>query len=184
MIKSLLDRLVTDKKLIPPLEFVIKVVCVYASWKLFFYAATHYAFMKPFWVALTDFMAGLSIRTAAFILEIFGEPNTFNKRNLIIDGTPGIYVADHCIGLAPMVVFSFLILFFTGSWKNKLWFVPMGNAVILLINALRVAALAYTAAHYSSRFFEINHTVIYVGITYGAILAMVIWWMNRFYLEE
>lgn len=169
--------------MIAPAEFVIKVLLVYAGWKLFHYSATHFSFLMPFWKSISDSMASVSIRIASALLTLAGEPNTFNKRNLIIEGTPGIFVADHCIGLAPMVVFSFLILFFTGSAKAKLWFIPLGNILILLINTLRVAGLAYTAAHYSEGFFEINHSLIYVVLTYGMIFLLVSWWMNRFYRD-
>lgn len=169
--------------MIAPAEFVIKVLLVYAGWKSFYYAATHYAVLAPFWKSLSDFMASVSIQIASVFLNLAGESNTFNKRNLIIDGTPGIFVADHCIGLAPMVVFTFLVLFFTGKVQNKLWFIPLGNFLILLINSLRVAGLAYTAAHYSAGFFEINHSLIYVVLTYGMIFLLVGWWMNRFYRD-
>jgi exosortase/archaeosortase family protein len=169
--------------MIAPAEFVIKVLLVYGGWKVFHYAATHYTILAPFWKTVSDFMASVSIKIASVVLSLAGESNTYNKRNLIIDGTPGIFVADHCIGLAPMVVFSFLILFFTGKIQNKLWFIPLGNLLILLINALRVAGLAYTAAHYSAGFFEINHSLIYVVLTYGTIFLLVVWWMNQFYQD-
>lgn len=120
-----------------------------------------------------------SITSAA--LNYFGA-DTFSEGIEIIYSVSNnhIRVEDHCLATPAMVVFAFSIVLFGGHWKNKLWFIPLGLFGIFIINLLRLMFVCYAFEHFSQKFYEINHSLIYVAITYGLIMAMIIWWMKRF----
>lgn len=44
-----------------------------------------------------------------------------------------------CTGVKQMIMFSFIIIFYYGPWKKKLWFIPISAIFLNLINVLRIA---------------------------------------------
>lgn len=182
MLRKFLEQYITDKKLISPVLFVAKVLLVYGAWKVFHtVAVTETSFIHPYWNSFNDFVASSIIKQAAFILQDgFGYNLIYNHRNILIEGTPGYYVADHCIGIAPCIIFAGFILAYDGRFLNKLWYIPMGILAIYLINVVRVAMLGFAQKVYGELFFELAHTRVYLLLSYGLFFILVAIWMNRF----
>lgn len=182
MLKKLLQKFVTDKKLIAPLEFIISILLVYGLWKVFHtYASTPGSAINSYWADLNNWFAGKIVAVSVWILkDLAGYKVLEGQRTFIILGTKGIYVADHCVGIAPIVIFTAFIALFSGKWQHKLWFIPLGVAGIFLINVFRVAALGFVQVHFSEAFFNLSHSYVYLLLTYGLIFLMVSVWMNKF----
>ncbi len=160
------------------IEFVLKIFLVYGGWRIF----SRYCFDLPVWVRLKEQLATATTKVAAFMLAPFvADKITVYPRYLIIKGAAGVYVADLCLSIPAMVIFTAFILIYSGKWQHKLWFVPLGIASIFLINAFRVASMAYIQRYYSATIFEINHSYIYVALVYGFIFLMIKFWMDKFY---
>ncbi len=184
MIHRFLSGFFTDKRLILPAEFLLKMMLVYAAWRLFKYGGEHYEnFMWGCWEYVKNMQGRLVGHLSSVLLRGMGYEVTDFGRMIIVDGTPGIFIGDLCLGIAPMVIFSGFIFVFGDNPRNKLWFIPLGLALINVINVLRTSALVLVQVHYQ-RYFKLAHENIYLYLTYGLIFALLLWWMNRLAFKE
>src|SRR6266568_2870732 len=55
-------------------------------------------------------------------------------RTIGIDGTNGLWIGDPCNGITIFALFTFFIIAYPGSWKKKLWFIPLGITLIHTLN--------------------------------------------------
>lgn len=161
--------------------FVIKILAVYAGWKIIHYFLLHTVVAGHLWLKLIDRLGSFYAGMSSAILNLTGE-ETYHTGISVVYQYSGrsILAEEHCLAIPAIVVFIGSILFFTGSWKNKLWFIPMGVFAVIVINTIRFVFLCYTFEHFSLSFFEINHSLIYVVITYSLIMLLIIWWMQKF----
>ncbi len=172
-----LKATLADKRKKEGLLFLIKIIGSYAIWKLISFYLEN---AEPqWWIALQNFIAKQIVHTSALILQyVFAVELHFNDRNLTIVGTPGIYVADHCLGIPSMVVFTLFILFFRGKVTHKLWYIPLGIFGVFCINVLRVVGLGLLQKSSSSFFWEFNHSYTFLIMTYGLIFLMIKHWID------
>ena len=178
MVRQFLDRIFSDKKLIRPVEFLFKMAIVYACWRTFkYFGEKDDNFLWGGWFWLKNVLGDSVTASAAYLLTEAGYELTYYKRLITVEGSSGIYFADLCLGIAPMVIFSGFILSYGNNWKNKLWFIPLGVLLIHGINIFRMIALILIQVHYP-RYFKLAHEYVYVVVTYGIIFLLVIWWMN------
>ena len=179
MLRKTLDRCLTNKRLILPLEFLLKMSAVYLAWRMFKYVAeSNEGFLWGGWFWFKNTLGNSVTASAAYFLQAANYSLYFEGRILILHGTNGIYFADLCLGVAPMVIFTGFIISYGNNLKNKLWFIPLGIFLIYCINVVRVIALALIQLHLPE-FFNLAHSYLYVVITYGLIFMLVLWWMNN-----
>jgi exosortase/archaeosortase family protein len=76
-------------------------------------------------------------------------------------------VADHCLGIPSMVVFTLFILFLEERLPTRLWYIPLGILGVFGINVLRVVGLGLLQRSSSSFFWEFNHSYTFLIMTYG-----------------
>jgi len=177
-----IEKFSSDKKLIRSAVFIAKVLVVYLVWKmLFLFLNREGTILNAYWVRFTDWFAYTTIYPAALILQkIFGYELVYNHRNIIISGTPGLFLANHCLGVSVCVIFSGFILAYKGKWVHKLWYIPFGVFCIYLVNVIRLTGLGFVQNNYSDYFFELAHTRVYLLMSYGMFFLLIILWMNRF----
>lgn len=161
--------------------FVIKIVSVYVAWKIVHYFLLHASVISPLWQKIIFRFGSLYCGISSFVLNLAGE-DTVHRGISVVYLHNGRYMRaeEHCLAIPAMVVFSCSILFFSGKWSNKLWFIPLGIFAVFIINTIRFAAICYIFEHFSAAYFELHHSFIYVVITYGLIMLMLIWWMQKF----
>lgn len=160
--------------------FLLKTAGVYAFWKVFVYAADNLSFLTPHWNAFRHSLGTLLAKICAFfVVDLFGYAGRPEGRALLIDGVPGIYIGNTCIGLSAMVIFTGLIAVYPGKWKHKLWFIPLGLILVQGSNLFRLVGLAIMQKYSSEAFVQFNHGYTYVLITYSFIFMLVVIWMNR-----
>lgn len=162
--------------------FVINMLMVYLVWKAFAYYQIHSnGFVHAGWQRLIIFLGSAYAAITSFILNLMGEVTV--PRGIAVF-YPVQYklmrIEDHCLAIPATVIFVGTILLFSGSWKNKLWFIPMGIFFIVVINLIRLVFVCETFVYFTKEFFEINHSVIYVVITYALIFGLIVWWMKKF----
>jgi len=162
--------------------FVLNMIIVYALWKVFaYYVSNSSGWAHDTWNNMIYSLGVAYSVLTSWILNVFGE-NTVPTGNAVL--FPGfnkiIYVESHCLAIPATIIFIVSIISFKGDWFNKLWFIPMGVVLIILINLLRLIFLCYTFAHFSRPVFDINHSLVYVVVTYTLIFLMIAWWMRRF----
>jgi exosortase/archaeosortase family protein len=160
-------------------KFSIKLIGSYLLWKGISYLLDTY--QPALWLSFKESLSTVTVRVAAWLCHhIIQLPVMYTTRNLLLDGTKGIFVADHCLGVPVMVVFVFFITVYEGPWRHKLWFIPLGLMSIIFINAIRIASLVYLQLNASEFYFYINHSYFYLIAYYGFVFMMIIWWLERF----
>lgn len=91
----------------------------------------------------------------------------------------GTWIGEPCNGLKVMGLFAIFIIAFQGSWKDKLWYIPMGAILIHLSNAIRVSALTIIEATHPE-YLDFNHNVTFQILIYGIIFGLWYIWVARF----
>ena len=97
---------------------------------------------------------------------------------LMMNGQPAVIVGKPCNGLVLYALFSGFVLAFPGPAQRKLWFIPLGIALIWCLNIVRVAALALNF-HYAHQSVDFNHHYTYTFVVYSFIFALWMLWARR-----
>ena len=115
------------------------------------------------------------------ILSIMPVKDNFEAvgNRIFCNGTRLLRVGDECSGLVLFVLFSGFIICYPGSWKHKLWFIPLGVLLIFFINLLRMAILSINFKYFHSSF-AFNHHVTFTYTVYLFIFLLWIVWVNKF----
>ncbi|MBD3636711.1 MAG: archaeosortase/exosortase family protein [Crocinitomicaceae bacterium] len=90
-----------------------------------------------------------------------------------------ILLGDECNGFKLFAIFSIFILVFPGSWKSKLWFIPLGLLIVHLANVIRVCSLTLIN-NYHPDYLDFNHLYTFTIFVYGIIFALWYWYAKKF----
>lgn len=122
---------------------------------------------------------------SAFFLRLFGYEidqdymvNGCDAR-LVFAGHGAICVGSGCSGLELFLLFFGFIFLMKGRIKDKLWFVPAGFLLILVLNIMRIIGLSMIYYH-NPQYLDFNHKYTFVIIVYGAIFGLWVLWVNRY----
>ncbi len=160
--------------------FLLKTAAVYAIWKAFTYSMEHVPALIPRWNSFRDGVGALLAKiTEFFVVDLFGYAGHAEGRVMYVDGTPGIFIGNSCLGISAMAIFAGLIAVYPGKWKHKLWYIPLGMLLVQGSNLFRLVSLAIMQKHSSEAFVQFNHGYTYVIITYSFIFLLVVIWFNR-----
>lgn len=162
------------------LALIWKSMLAYVLWTVIRLSFTHLAFLSPIWYSINDFFATLYIQLSSWSLGLMGHPVLFNTRNIIIQGTQGIYVGNHCLGISAGTIFVIIILLLKGPRKAKLVYSAFGLSVIFLVNWFRVVGLVFMLKYGSKAFFHFNHSYTYLALVYGIIFILIVYFQNTF----
>ncbi|WP_210519240.1 exosortase X [Hymenobacter terricola] len=97
---------------------------------------------------------------------------------VLMNGQPSVIVGTPCNGLVLYALFGGFVLAFPGPWQRKLWFIPLGIALIWCLNVVRVAALAINQ-HYAHESLDFNHHYTFLFVVYGFIFGLWMLWARR-----
>lgn len=97
---------------------------------------------------------------------------------VLMAGEQSVIVGAPCNGLVLYAVFAGFVLAFPGQWLRKAWFIPLGIALIWLLNVVRVAVLAINH-HYSHRTVDFNHHYTFTVVVYACIFGLWMLWAQR-----
>lgn len=103
----------------------------------------------------------------------FAEPSTIR----FATGT-GTKIVWGCTGLKQSFIWIVIMLIARGSWKHKLWFIPLGLVFAYLFNILRITIIAIAIEHHPD-WFEVLHDYVFKYIFYGMLFMLWLWWSNR-----
>ncbi len=93
---------------------------------------------------------------------------------ILTEGKVVISVFEGCNGLNVMIVFTAFILAFSGPFRNSIWFIPAGLALIYLLNLGRVGAL-YWMARFQPHYFYYFHKYFFTASLYAVVFLL--WWI-------
>lgn len=164
----------TQKQL---LAFIVKAVLLYIVWVLIY----------DFYIQPAQKIdAWLNYRVAtesSLFLKLFGFNGStlpgINQTIVQIDGVGMVGVGNPCNGLELFVLFAGFIICFPGSYKNKLWYIPVGLIVIHLVNAFRTFSLSLIQLK-APEYLDFNHHYTFTVIVYLLIFYLWIIWVNKY----
>lgn len=164
------------------LHFIIRVVVFFAFAFIFYKLLRKIEFIDTLYVDTLNIFASFLLETSKFIVNLFGyEAVTYGKTIKIIDDltTMGVYLDRGCMGRNVMLTFAGLIAVFPGSWKHKLWYIPAGTVVLIILNIFRISALTIIA-HCCPEYSDVNHYIIFKYTAWVFIFIMWVIWLNKF----
>ncbi len=142
-------------------------------------------FFHPQLMALHYYIIIPQTKISGWLLELIGYhafvhfPPGQQVGRIVVEGVAGVLIGSGCSGLELFVIFAGFILLFRGKAKNKLWFLPLGLLLILVLNIIRISALALIL-YYAPEYMDFNHKYTFVIMVYGAIFLLWLWWVNKF----
>ncbi len=152
----------------------------------FYYGLKNIQAIDDIYVEALNKFAKLLLIGSKFLTEFFGfEVTTYGKTIKIVDDfkASGIYLDRGCMGRNVMIGFAGLIAVFPGVVRHKIWFIPMGLALLTATNMIRISGLAITA-YCCPEYSDVNHYFWFKLVAWIIIFLLWIWWFNRFALKE
>lgn len=156
-------------------------VGVYLLWKLVDSFVLPTDAVKPVYQQFVSWFTQVYQVGIGGLLSLFGFNVVYYGNDVVmLSPDSGLRVMERCLAVSASFVFFFTVFFY---WKktfvSRLVFGVAGVAIVFLINILRLAT--YAIMHYKcpkiiSVFF---HDYGYVVITYGLILLLLIWWIEK-----
>jgi exosortase/archaeosortase family protein len=159
-------------------RFMLIVLLIHIIWKVSFSASDNDSLItfltlnvsKPF-----IFISNHLTSVTHFILNhIFGiETFRFNQQ-LYFNNSPGISIVWACSGVKQYLMMFFVILFASGSWLKKLWYIPLSVAGMYVLNIVRLVILTLVT-RFHIEWFDFTHKVIFRLVIYGGLFLF--WWL-------
>ena len=166
----------------PAIEFVVKIVSVYAVWKIFQFTVDHIPALLSIWQKGTDFYAHKIATLANKIFVAMGyDVSFYYYKAVFIIGTPGFMVEEHCIAIPATLIFGAFIAIYKGPIKHKYWYIPLGMIAVQATNFIRIFGLALLLRHAPLRYFDFNHSVTGLIFEYTTVFLMIALWMRKYH---
>lgn len=111
-------------------------------------------------------------------LNILGYETTLASCNIVQHtgySQQGVQVVWGCTGIKQGYIFTCIIAFYRGSYKDKLWYIPLGLLVIYLFNIFRIVLISAIIKHHPEQF-DLWHEYIMKYLFYIIIFAMWVIW--------
>jgi exosortase/archaeosortase family protein len=158
--------------------FVAKAIGLYLLWYLIYDLWLKKVGVLDTWII--DSIVYFTVK----ILELFGYLLFVDYHAIGLPGAySNVFIGNGCNGLELFVLFTGFILIFKGSWKDKVWFVPLGIIIIHFLNVLRVIGLIFSG-RVSVDFLAFNHKYTFTILLY--IITFIGWliWVKYFSEKE
>ena len=163
----------------PFVRFLFIAAVLFVAWFLLI------EFILNEYTGVNEFLIESLVDISGGILSFLGfdlipePPSDVVIRTVGIDGTTGVWVGDPCNGLEIIAIFVIFMLAIPGSVKHKLWFIPVGVIFIHMMNALRVAVLAWIVTKDYS-YLDFNHDYTFKVVVYTIIFVLWVIWVRNF----
>lgn len=111
-------------------------------------------------------------------LELLGYGIVHGYNSIAIIGSYGILIGNHCVGFGLSFAFVALIMAYPDFLRKKLWFIPLGILIIMIANAVRIAALVVSSFN-NGNFIKIEQHDFFNYVVYGIIFLMWLIWIKK-----
>lgn len=111
--------------------------------------------------------------TCLFRLEAW-----FDGQRLCL-GPPGtLTINNPCSGIKQFTQFSALMIFYSGPWLKKLWYIPAGLIVVHLANMVRITGLSLVIVLWPATW-HFFHDIAAKGLFYLVFFLLWVIWEER-----
>jgi len=178
-LKSIIERYKSFPAL---LKFLTNGVILVLLWLVFYQFFRYSNFVHSVYEVGTEKLTQYLLVASKFVLDSFGFETILTGKVIRIENTGGVYLDRGCLGRNLMGLYVGFILAYPGKIKHKLWVVPTGLLVILILNIIRICGLAYVVLRWPE-YVDINHHVIFKYTVYFFIFLMWYFWIKYFSLS-
>lgn len=112
------------------------------------------------------------------ILHVLKIPLRLSDHTMYFTTGSWTSINGSCSGDKQILQFLLLVLIYPGIWKHKLWYIPLGMAIIHFTNVLRIVLLAVVSVN-KPEWWHIAHNTALRGMFYVVILILWIIWVER-----
>jgi exosortase/archaeosortase family protein len=159
--------------------FILIVVVMHYAWNFWKHRYGFEVFgvniLSPVHQWLTE---QVRVQSAWFLNNILGVETKVEGSLFIFSEYSRMGVTPGCSGLKQFYQFVGIIVFFYGSWKKKVWFIPIGLLTIHLINLFRIIFLGIIVI-YKLEWFDFIHDWIVRPMFYVAMFLFWVWWVEK-----
>ena len=158
------------------LWFFVITLAFHVLWRI--WANTlHFAPISQVISALRVFLVNQVYDTSSFILRdilnvtLYTEPPDMVTKNGV-----RLILGQSAAGLKQMCQFAVLILLFSGSWKHKIWYIPVGIIILHMTNIFRIMSLVVIAMHWPQQIHYAHDNylrILYYVVIFGLWLVWV-----------
>jgi len=164
------------------LRFVVNGSLMLGGILIFYYFLRDKEFIDHYYMIGLNHFATFLLKVSKVFTELFGfEVTTYGKSIRIVDDlrASNIFLDRGCMGRNVLLGYAALISIFPGGFKHKLWYIPMGLAIITFVNILRISGLAITA-YCCPEYSDINHHYLFKLVAWIVIFILWVIWFNKF----
>lgn len=140
--------------------------------------------------AVFDFFSDILFYPSKWINDhIFGLSFTVENRDMYFNSgnvqdnykaLGWIGVHPSCSGLKQFLQFIILMMLYPGSWKKKLWFIPLGVFLIYITNIVRIVGLSLIIVEWSNQdYYKFSHDYIFRPFFYVVIFGLWVYWVEK-----
>ncbi|OIP83165.1 MAG: hypothetical protein AUK44_05895 [Porphyromonadaceae bacterium CG2_30_38_12] len=98
-------------------------------------------FLLDKWGALVIFLSHFILWMSNISIALLGYPQAFVTGSYLVLNNYWVYLGTNCLGVGLMVVFGVLVFSIKSNIVNRIVFTTLGIAMLLLMNALRIAII-------------------------------------------
>ena len=164
----------------------IKIILVYIAWKVFYpFTTVPGTALNLWWAHFTYTLGSVYASVVAVILNNAGVMATTQGIDIVLlKSNSHIAISEHCLALPAMTIFAGSVAFFKGRFWQKIIFIAIGFLGIVIINVFRMFFVSIAWMIFRTDYYMLNHSVLYVILTYSFIFLMLRWWINRMIENE
>ncbi len=155
-------------KLRPEIRFVLIFLLLISAFYIFYYYTLDYfSFLKT---AIANLLA--------FTLSLIGIKAIVQGDDVLLGGF-ALRIVEECTAVFASLIYISCVLAYPSSVKSKLAGIGFGIPVIQVINLARLVILSLTGLYYPG-VFEFVHTYIWQSIFIVFVIAVWLFWLERF----
>lgn len=125
------------------------------------------------------FMANHVAKVVKYILTAVGYDIVREPGNILRhENGNAVRIVWACTGIKQAYIFFCIIAFYYGSFKTKLWYIPLGIVVTYIFNIFRIAFITGLVSKHNN-LFDIFHEHIFKYLFYGLIFGMWVLWEEK-----
>ena len=160
------------------IAFFVRILVIYLIWFSFRELMEKSLLFRPHWDDLHVMFSTMYIRMAKPFLEwLTHVPVVINSQNIFLPGSPPMFVAFHCVGVAPMAIMTLVFLWNPLPLPRRLTYWIGAMATIVFLNWFRITTLGFMLYAEWKQFFYFSHSYTYILMIYGVLF----WVMLSFF---
>jgi exosortase/archaeosortase family protein len=144
----------------------------------------HFAPIFHFISSIRIFLVDQLYNMSTYILrDILNVTITTEYPVIITKNGIRLILGQSAAGFKQMCQFAVLILLFSGQWKHKVWFIPVGFAILHLTNIFRIISLVVIAMHWPQQIYYAHDNYLRI-IYYVVIFGLWLVWVEKIALKN